>query len=184
MKLSGITMIFAIFLMVFSVAAAQQEFLRGGSDNENPYLLDHQVSSSHRILPQGDGFTGCIEVYKGRTSRGTKIMLGDCSNYKYGFDDKEAGTGSNNETIVQFHSRLNEKMCMQATTPYREGSRIRLYPCNKKKRNQLYVWTGDIMPADDMSYCVIYNGQHADFGDSLLLKKCDKTEGYNWSEDS
>jgi hypothetical protein len=69
-------------------------------------------------------------------------------------------------------------MCLQADK-LQDGAYLRLRKCSDS-RYQLFEWEDSIVPADDPSLCVTYQGQHQDIGDYIKLKKCSRTAGDSW----
>jgi hypothetical protein len=154
----------SIVVLVITTAASAKE-LRGGRSEQGQ---QHRA----RHLLGGDGFTGCLEVDSGKTTPGAKLILGDCSNYNYGFDDQDARNG-----LKRFVSRLDTSMCMQAQGTLQDGTPLRLYPCRNNNRKQLftrrYGTSISLRPVDNTSLCVSYQGNTAETGDRIKLKSCD-----------
>lgn len=146
----------------------------------------------------------CIEVKGGSATKGNSLVLGDCSNYRFGIDgiyarDEESSAddaGPDALGLFMYVSRLDSEMCVQAGHPPPEGAsspslesgtKMRVYPCDASNPLQIFViHRGDDVRLAGTNWCVAYRGIHADVGlDHLMLKDCDKLsdEGYGWSYD-
>lgn len=138
-----------------------------------------RVGTRKLLIADSCYFTGCIEVKRGILEPGASLILGDCTNQEYGFEEHFV-----DDTSVRFRSRLDRKYCMQAThSPMlRAGGKLRLYPCSRD--NQAQLFTRSTQPVKDPSLCVGYRGRQANVNiDPIILKKCKPGQDIGWSYD-
>lgn len=130
---------------------------------------------AHRSL-QGDAFffimaegqsSGCIEPENGSVETGNSVILGDCSDDLNTWRKEEP---SENATL-RFHSRRDDTKCLQATHTGAlvDGAKMRIYPCTDSAL-QYFLWSGDeIMPVNDPTLCVVYQGTSFDINLSDII---------------
>ena len=144
--------------------------------------------SISRTLLEGDGFVGCVEVKGGSNATGTQLILGDCKNRSYGFEDRlQRPKGG----IYSFYLRKDKKKCMQvngsSSASIKDGTTLVLKPCNKKERLQLFRHGSGVglSPIDRKDLCVHYFGATPNVGrDNIVLKNCTRvTTTGDWSFD-
>jgi hypothetical protein len=142
-------------------------------------LRVHPAKADHdRKLVTLDGdVRGCIELKKGNTACGAKLIFGNCNRKISGFEERDLS----GYDLVQLYSRKNTTMCMHVE-PIVEGTYVRLRKCNSTSKFQKFEWYGQIKPTSDKTLCVAYPGQHASIGDYIKLKKCNKFNA-GWSRD-
>jgi hypothetical protein len=63
-----------------------------------------------------------------------------------------------------------------------------MYKCDKSKKHQKFTYLDEygssIRPKVDETLCVVYHGEHADYGDEIILRKCDEVDDQEaWSTD-
>jgi hypothetical protein len=115
--------------------------------------------------------TGCIVVKESKVRAQRQLILGKCG------DVKNAWRYNNG----QFHSRLDDTMCMQAgRKPDPEGGRkMRLFSCDENKELQEffhYEMTGHIKLKSNEKLCVEFEGKNANIDtDHIVLKECEDT---------
>jgi hypothetical protein len=161
----------AVAAVVSGVGAVDGERqLRHKVDRERH--LRHTVDRELSIKIENGMGAWCLELLDGCTEDGSRVILGDCCNKGDGFDYQACGD------FVQLYSRKDSTMCLQADE-LQDGAYLRLRECGDN-RFQLFEWEDSIVPADDPSLCVTYQGQHPDVGDYIKLKKCSRTTGDSW----
>jgi hypothetical protein len=149
----------------------------------HPWNLRRELGEEYgRLYSDAYGIEGsyCIELKNENASNDAKIYLGDCT-----------GPGWRMDSRGMFHSEQDDNQCMQAgrSGNPRDGTKLRMYKCNKSKKHQKFKYLDDdvgssIRPKVDESLCVVYHGEHADYGDEIILRKCNKVDDQaGWSTD-
>lgn len=134
---------------------------------------------------------GCIEPKKGSVKKGNGLVLGECTNPMNSWRIEEV----KGKDAVIFHSRRDDDKCIQATHSgvVVDGSKLRLYPCNRGNVLQHFVWNeGDpetstknvpLKPITNQNLCVVNRGIYDNFNvDPIILKPCDSPShvGAGW----
>lgn len=145
-------------------------------------IIAEDSRNVRNLLVADATFGGCIEVKDGKTTNGTPMIYGNCSNYRNGVDEKAWGGG-----LVRFVSRRDNSMCMQAglkKSTLKSLDAVKLYKCSDTNILQRFKWYGDgIQTAYKPKLCVTYQGNTPEKGkDAIIVKECNRVPS-GWSYD-
>jgi len=151
-----------VLIVAFVVALMSQggEALRGAKRNLEEKDPDFHFTPAH--------FNGCIQA-QGK-GLGSDAILGTDAPFCTRFSVDNDGlirAAESNLCLQGSHGRLLQ-----------DGSKMRLYPCDRSNVFQKFAWTGTDGPLklkslryDDL--CVTFRGDSADIGvDPIIFKKC------------
>jgi len=138
--------------------------------SESRYKWNFSVQNRYFML-ESFNFDGCIELKNGRAENDNNLILGPC-NSNQGWRYDEDG---------RFHSSADDSKCMQAARggSIRDGSKLRIYTCDRNDRGQIFDFNGGghIALRSDPDLCVVFRGTNANLGDDpIILKECDAVE--------
>lgn len=162
----------ASIFLAFAIIFQHVEGLRGIRAERN---LEERGVWIKRILQEKDQivhftpshFDGCIQA-QGKSNSSDAILTVDtpfCTKFTVDNDGLIHASDSN--------------LCLQAGhgKVLQDGSKMRLYPCDRKNLFQKFAWTGSdgrlklkSLRHDDL--CVTFRGDRADYSDPIIFKKC------------
>jgi len=158
---------------------------RDESDYSTEFESDDVYDYSLIVFDDYDAFNNpnadsiaCMRVRNDKLRKNQWVILGSCEGFKAGWNFDDDGL---------LHSELDPDWCMQAgrTGLVRDGEYVRMRKCDPDKQLQKFVHIkgGGIRPFANQELCMVWRGNHADFGeDPMMFKKCDDVEDrIDWS---
>lgn len=131
--------------------------------DRSAYAEVAQAATAARIRATGGGSNLCLDAKDGGTAPGTPVQLWEC----YG-GDNQAFAVSNGAVV------LNHKYCLSvAGARDRDGTSVRLQPCDSSKRSQHWAQAGGALQWTGTDKCLdVIDGDFAN-GTGLQIWSCD-----------
>lgn len=168
MKLCSLSKSALLALAVVALIASSQGAsgaLRGADTNDNEHRSLQESGSNFHLTPLH--YEGCIQA-QGKAMASRAILATEtpfCTSFTLDNDGLIHASGSN--------------LCLQAGhgRMMQDGSKLRLYPCDRMSMFQRFAWTGrdgklklKTLKYDDL--CLTFRGDNADINDPIIFKKC------------
>jgi hypothetical protein len=169
--MKSILMTLLAMTVLTGVHSLKEHPLESLQDGGRDLTEDYFELVSDDALPY---LSGCLIVVGSNPIEKQKLLLGKCGgkNQAWRYD----------AINQQFHTKLNDDMCMQAGlggTPGR-GSKMRLFECDKDEPLQRFEY-GNALRLVDTELCVGFLGNTPNVNeDPIVLKPCEHG-GNEWS---